>query len=307
VYFAGFLLDLDAGILSRETGVEIPLTRGEFAILRVFVTRPGSVISRDTLMNALANRHIEPFDRSVDVLIGRLRRKIEPNPKRPTIIVTVVGSGYKFAAAVRTKKPTTVPEPEKTPDTFAPRHAELRHMTVLCAELLPAEGRTLPIDPEDLHATIDAFRSCVVDALAHYAGEIGESHGREVVAYFGYPQAQENDAERAVRAALAIQTALSEFSAKKGRNGVPHLSARIGLESGPVMVAATGEAFGDVSTIAARVRAAAPPHSVLVTQNVQRQIAGLFIAEEQEDPPETLNLYRIVRASGGRRASGRGC
>ncbi len=96
--FAGLVLDLDACILARESGEAVPLTRGEIAVLRMFVSRPGRVISRDTLLDAFANRHLEPFDRSVDVLIGKLRRKIEPDPKQPRLIVTVPGEGYQFDA-----------------------------------------------------------------------------------------------------------------------------------------------------------------------------------------------------------------
>jgi TolB-like protein/DNA-binding winged helix-turn-helix (wHTH) protein len=96
IRFAGLALDLDARTLARESGEAIPLTRGEFALLRTFVTRPGRVISRDALLDALAHRRFEPFDRSVDVLVGRLRRKIEPDPKEPRVIVTVPGEGYRF-------------------------------------------------------------------------------------------------------------------------------------------------------------------------------------------------------------------
>ena len=94
--FAGLILDLDACMLARESGEAIPLTRGEFALLRMFVTKPGRVLSRDTLLDAFADRHFEPFDRSVDVLVGKLRRKIEPDPKQPRLIVTVPGEGYRF-------------------------------------------------------------------------------------------------------------------------------------------------------------------------------------------------------------------
>jgi TolB-like protein/DNA-binding winged helix-turn-helix (wHTH) protein len=100
--FAGFVLDLDARAMARESGEAIPLTRGEFALLRMFVTRPGRVLSRDALLDALANRRFEPFDRSVDVLIGRLRRKIEPDPKEPRLIVTVPGEGYRFDGLSKT-------------------------------------------------------------------------------------------------------------------------------------------------------------------------------------------------------------
>ena len=96
VRFAGLVLNLDACLLARESGEAIPLTHGEFALLRMFVTRPGRVISRDALLDAFANRRFEPFDRSVDVLVGKLRRRIEPDPKQPRLIVTVPGEGYRF-------------------------------------------------------------------------------------------------------------------------------------------------------------------------------------------------------------------
>jgi TolB-like protein/DNA-binding winged helix-turn-helix (wHTH) protein/Flp pilus assembly protein TadD len=109
VCFAGLILNLDARTLARESGEAIPLTRGEFALLRMFVTRPGRVLSRDTLLDALASRRFEPFDRSVDVLIGRLRRKIEPDPKDPRLIVTVPGEGYRFDGLSKTSQPDQKP------------------------------------------------------------------------------------------------------------------------------------------------------------------------------------------------------
>src|SRR6202453_3279125 len=96
VRFAGLVLNFDACLLVRESGDPIPLTRGEFAVLRMFVTRSGRVISRDSLLDAFTDRRFEPFDRSIDVLVGRLRRKIEADPKKPRLIVTVPGEGYRF-------------------------------------------------------------------------------------------------------------------------------------------------------------------------------------------------------------------
>ncbi len=100
--FAGLVLDLDAFTLARESGEAIPLTRGEFALLCFFVNHPGRVLSRDALLEAMAGRRFEPFDRSVDVLVGRLRRKIEANPKEPRLIVTVPGEGYRFDGLTKT-------------------------------------------------------------------------------------------------------------------------------------------------------------------------------------------------------------
>ena len=96
LHFAGLILDIEACRLTRDSGEAIPITRGELALLRMFVSRPGRVISRDTLLDAFTHRRFEPFDRSVDVLIGKLRRKIEPDPKQPRLIVTVPGEGYRF-------------------------------------------------------------------------------------------------------------------------------------------------------------------------------------------------------------------
>ena len=96
VCFAGLVFDLGACTLARESGEAIPLTRGEFRLLRLFVSRPGRVLSRDAILEAVANRPLELFDRSVDALVVRLRRKIEPDPKAPRLIVTVPGEGYRF-------------------------------------------------------------------------------------------------------------------------------------------------------------------------------------------------------------------
>ena len=112
-----------------------------------------------------------------------------------------------------------------------------------------------------------------------------------------------------MRAALAIQRALVEINARNAGKGAPELQARIGLDSGQVVVDATGEVFGDPPNIAARVQGAAEPGSILITAAVQRQTAGLFVAEERgqhelKGVSAPMTLYCIVRASGGGRRGG---
>ena len=109
VRFAAFTLDLDGCSLSRADGGDVPLTRSEFALLREFVRHPGRVLTRDYLLDALTGKRADPFDRSVDVLVGRLRRKIEPDAKRPALIVTVQGAGYKFAAPMEVHAESAAP------------------------------------------------------------------------------------------------------------------------------------------------------------------------------------------------------
>jgi two-component system OmpR family response regulator len=96
--FEGFTLDAGARTCVDAKGQELTLTRAEFSILLAFGQKPGQVLSRDELTRVVAGRGAEPEDRSVDVLISRLRRKIEPDPKTPRLIVTVPGEGYRFTA-----------------------------------------------------------------------------------------------------------------------------------------------------------------------------------------------------------------
>ena len=96
--FEGFTLDLASRTLSDASGKEVPLWRSEFALLTAFLRAPGRVLSREQLLDAVSGRRAEAFDRSIDVLVGRLRRKIEPDPKAPRLIKTVPGVGYKFTA-----------------------------------------------------------------------------------------------------------------------------------------------------------------------------------------------------------------
>ena len=154
-------------------------------------------------------------------------------------------------------------------------------------------------------AYLDAASAAVTETGGHVAKKLGDG----LMALFGYPVAHENDAERAARAALSIQHALAELNRENAGTGRPSLAARIGLETGPAVVDAAGEIYGDVANVASRVQTLAEPGTVVVTANVQRQIAGLFVAEERgsqmlKGVPKPIALYRLVRASGGGRRAG---
>ncbi len=96
--FEGYILDGEARSCVDAAGREVTLTRAEFALLFAFARQPGRVLTRDELSHVVAGRGAEADDRSVDVLISRLRRKIERDPKMPRIIITMPGEGYKFSA-----------------------------------------------------------------------------------------------------------------------------------------------------------------------------------------------------------------
>ena len=93
-------LDLDTHQLFASDGQEIPITSMEFDLLQVFTAHPQQVLSRDRLLTLTRNREWEPFDRSIDIRIARLRKKIEDDAERPQVIRTVRGAGYMFVAAL---------------------------------------------------------------------------------------------------------------------------------------------------------------------------------------------------------------
>jgi len=98
--FAGWTLDAGAHTLTAADGRTVPLTRAEFNLLAALARAPNRVLSRAFLLDAVSQDASAPTDRLIDVLVSRVRKKIEADPKRPRIITTVVGSGYKFSAEV---------------------------------------------------------------------------------------------------------------------------------------------------------------------------------------------------------------
>lgn len=98
--FEGWSIDPSARRLTAPGGGVVELTTGEFDLLMIFARHPNRVLSRDEIMNALHHRDAGPYDRAIDVQVGRLRRKIEPDPARPVLIKSVRGAGYLFAPKV---------------------------------------------------------------------------------------------------------------------------------------------------------------------------------------------------------------
>jgi two-component system, OmpR family, response regulator len=100
VRFAEWSLDLGSRALISPSGEEIRLTTGEFELLAAMVAHANQVLSRDRLLDLSRHREAGPFDRTIDVQVGRLRRKLEDDPKNPTLIKTVRGGGYIFTPAI---------------------------------------------------------------------------------------------------------------------------------------------------------------------------------------------------------------
>ena len=228
--------------------------------------------------------------------------------------VSVVGDRRRLldaiAAIAGAGAPADVPaSPTKSAPSKGHQAAERRPITVMFCDLVGSTSLAAKLDAEDWRTLVNAYLDEASKAVTDFGGHVLKRLGDGLMALFGYPQAQENDAERAVRAALAIQRALADINTGNAAKSAPELLARIGIEFGRVVVEASGEVFGDAPNIAARVQAAADPGSVLITTNVHRQVAGLFVAEEQsarelKGLSQPVQLFRIVRASGGGRRGG---
>ena len=103
--FLGWRIDLRLRELRNPTGARVAMTSDEFDLLRTFCERPGRVLSRDSLLDLTQGRNAGSFERSIDVLVSRIRRKIEPDPQDATMIKTVRSGGYMFTPVVDTSKP----------------------------------------------------------------------------------------------------------------------------------------------------------------------------------------------------------
>ena len=199
---------------------------------------------------------------------------------RRKIMSAIEGLYAKFVA--RTDVMEALPTRAVLPVSASRDRAERRPITVMFCDLVGSTSLAAKLDAEDwrnlVNAYLDQGFGCGDCVRRSCAKKLGDG----LMALFGYPQAQENDAERAVRAALAIQRALADLNARNARSGgrlsFPPASAS---SAGSVVVDASGEVFGEAPNVAARVQAAAEPGSVLVTGSVQRQVAGLFVVEEK--------------------------
>src|SRR5581483_3295901 len=174
-------------------------------------------------------------------------------------------------------------------------------VTVLFADLVAFTSRAELLDPEDVRATPSPYYARLRAELEHYGGTVEKFIGDAVMAVFGAPVAHEDDAERAVRAALAIRDAMSDD--ERG------LEVRIGVNTGEALVAlgarpAEGEGMvaGDVVNTAARIQAAAPPNGILVGEQTRRA-TGTRIEYREVEPvvgkgkAEPIPVWEAVQAS----------
>ena len=307
-------------VFVRADGREVVLTRTELSLLSAFARRLGQVLSRDQLSLAITGHGAEPYARSVDMHISRLRRKIEPEPEAPRFILTASGGGYKFAVAPQTaggkREPAAALDLEKQtaepagpggfrlagnepvqeqgePISLPQFDAERRQLTVLSCELV-APVPAGSVDVEEFARVIQSFQAVCAAAVASMDGSIAGSAGHELLAFFGLPRAHEDDAERAVHTSLDILAKVGELA---WRSGKP-LQARIGIATGLVIVCKK-EVLGESPTAAPRLRNLTPPNSILVAPSTRRLLGRAFVCDgpssyELPGTPDKLAAYVVT-------------
>src|SRR5207247_5941939 len=146
------------------------------------------------------------------------------------------------------------------------------------------------------------YQPAASGAVARFGGHVAKNLGDGLLIYFGWPTAREDDPERAVRAGLAIVDAMAPLNATLVANDGTRLAVRIGLHTGPVVIADGGEVFGETANVAARVQSAAEPDTVVITAATQRLVAEMFVVEDRgpqvlKGVREPVTLYRVVQPS----------
>jgi class 3 adenylate cyclase len=165
-------------------------------------------------------------------------------------------------------------------ETTGRDEAERRQLTVMFCDLVGSTALSGRLDPEDLRTVISVYHGCCSDLVEHHGGFVAKYMGDGVLAYFGYPQAHEHDAERAVRAGLDLVEAVPKLVTNAGSP----LQARVGIATGLVVVGdliGTGVAqeqavVGETPNLAARLQALAEPGGVVIASGTRKLTGGLF-------------------------------
>jgi class 3 adenylate cyclase len=187
--------------------------------------------------------------------------------------------------------------------------AERRQLTVLFCDLVDSTTLASRLDPEDLREVVRTYQAAAAEVIQRFDGRIAQYLGDGLLVYFGYPQAHEDDAQRAVRTGLGIIEAMGRLNTRLGRELDVRLAVRVGIHTGLVVVGQMGGggrheqlALGETPNLAARLQGVAEPDSVVISAATHRLTQGLF--ECRDLGPHTLkgisepvSVYHVWRES----------
>ena len=184
--------------------------------------------------------------------------------------------------------------------------AERRQLTVLFCDLVDSTRLAGQLDPEDLREVVQAYQATCAKVIALYEGHIAQYLGDGLLVYFGYPQAHEDDAQRAVRAGLGIVEALEQLNTRLAREPGVQLAVRLGIHTGLVVVGKVGGgtrqeqlALGETPNLAARLQGIAAPNTLVISAAAYQLLGGFFACEPLGTPllkgvRQPLEVYRVL-------------
>ena len=271
------------------------------------------MVSKDDLIAGVWNGRIV----SESALYSRItnaRHAIGDTGEAQRLIRTFARKGLRFVGEVRER-----PQPgdagaelpaaphELMPQAEAPGSPERRQLTIMACNMVGATALAAHLDPEDFREVVASYHGCVREVIERHGGFVAKYLADGVVAYFGYPQAHEDDAERAVRAGLAAIAAVHDLKIKGIADGV---RARMAIATGVVVVGdavGTGEAadhtvLGQAPLLAAQLLALAAPDAVLVAALTRRLLGNMFDCRELDVPEsgsgaEFGRVYKVLGES----------
>ena len=203
-----------------------------------------------------------------------------------------------------------LPTEPRTPE------AERRQLTVMFCDLVDSTALSGQLDPEDLRDLVRAYQKVCSDVINRFDGHIAQLLGDGLLVYFGYPQAHEDDAQRAVRAGLGILNAMEDLNIRLKRDKRIQLALRMGIHTGLVVVGEMGGqgrqehlALGETPNIASRIQGLAAPDTVAISAATSRLVQGYFACQPLgvqtlRGVAEPIAVYQVLSESGAQNRLG---
>ncbi len=289
--FEDFVLDPDRRELRRRDAV-IAIQPRVFDLLEYLIANRDRVVSKDDILKAVWGGRIVS-ESALTTRVNATRTAIGDDGDQQRLIRTLPRKGIRFVGVVRERaKPADIAATAlafvdtETPGRPAASHdtatsAERRQLTIASCELFLG-AVSAGMDPEDLSEIIQSYHGCVVETTRRHNGHVAHTYGNTAVICFGYPQAHEDDPERAVQAALELIAAVSALKASTP------LQTRVGIATGLVIVrdligpadAQERGIVGETPSLVARLQVMAEPNTAVIADSTRKLLGNLFEFED---------------------------
>lgn len=299
--FGPFRLEPSTQSLWRDDTL-LPLPPKPFAVLAHLVAHAGQVVPKEALLEAVWPQ-TAVTEGVLKTCLRQIRQVLGETVRHPQYITTLNRRGYRFIAPVVACPPEAAPrapdalpvavpdvsrhpEAEARPPVLAPPTAERRHLTVLSCDVVGSTALSGSLDPEAYSEVVRAYHQTCAAVVQRFDGTIAQYLGDGVLLYFGYPVAHEDDAQRAVRAGLALREAFAAPSSSLVPSAGEAVAVRLGVHTGLVVIDTVGTgpraeplALGETPHIAARLQHLANANTLLISAATQQLVAGYFLCK----------------------------